>query len=394
MRCGIEFEYLLVDLAGPEPGRVRDFTNLPFEEIAPRLEDKPGREDPSLATGDVGIRAGHWYLEGDERAHADGRFRTLMVKGVEIRTPLKAGIEEAIQSLLAIERRLSGVLAEAGLGLAIAGFNPARTRYDFDPPLNAWEVAERARDCSYDGTHISTLSYGPDINLSFEGWSVEQCLDAARKLNAYAPYIVPFSFSSPFYAGRIWEGLSKRTFERAALRPAVKVYLDPKGLIDADSSTLAHPARLPGEAGRIEFKAFDALLSTEQLRACCHLLEGICLAPDLPMRSERTDLALYRRAAWSGFADQEVWEGAREVVERAATALRDRGRRAAARSLASLEAQLAQQTTPAQRLLARYRLTGAMMHWGGLGLASVASGRGSFPNGPGVSLREAEAPVA
>ena len=78
MRCGIEFEYLLVDLGGPEPGRVRDFSNLAYEEIHPLLEDKPGRDDATLATGDLGIRSGYWYLEGDERFHEDGTFRTLM----------------------------------------------------------------------------------------------------------------------------------------------------------------------------------------------------------------------------------------------------------------------------------------------------------------------------
>ena len=33
MRCGIEFEYLIVDTDGPEPGRIRDFTNLSFDDI-------------------------------------------------------------------------------------------------------------------------------------------------------------------------------------------------------------------------------------------------------------------------------------------------------------------------------------------------------------------------
>lgn len=380
MRCGIEFEYLLVDLVGREPGRIRDFTNLPFEAIAPLLEDKPGRDDPALATGDLGIRNGYWYLEGDERAQADGRFRTLMVKGVEIRTPPEAGIEPAIQHLLAIESRLSAVLAQAGLGLAIAGFNPIRARYAFDPPLNAWEQAERARDRSYDGSHISTLSYGPDINLSWPGWRAAHCLDVARKLNVYAPYIVPFSFSSPFYAGRVWEGLSKRTYERAAHRPAVKLYLAPEALADADASALAYPARLPGEAGRIEFKAFDAILSVERLRACGHLLEGLCLAPDLNRRSERTDLTLYRRAALSGFADREIREGATEILAKATQALRAAGKLPAAAVLADLEAQLTQQTTPAHGLLARYRFTGSMVRLGGLGRPSPQT-EGRCPSG-------------
>ena len=223
MHCGIEFEYLLIDLGGATPARLRDFSNLPFEQISAWLEDKPGRDDAELATGDLGIKRGYWYLEGNERFHDDGRFRTLDVKGVEIRTPPAADVETALQRLLAIETKLSAALARHGLGLAIAAFNPVRAPYAYDPPLNAWEAAMRAEHRAYDGSHISTLSYGPDINLSMPGWSNAQCLDATRKLQHYAPWIVPFSFASPFAHGRRWPGWSKRTHERAPLRPAVKI---------------------------------------------------------------------------------------------------------------------------------------------------------------------------
>ena len=67
MRCGIEFEYLMVDLAGPTPGRVRDFSNLAYPWISRVLADKPGCDDLLLATRDLGIKRGYWYLEGDER---------------------------------------------------------------------------------------------------------------------------------------------------------------------------------------------------------------------------------------------------------------------------------------------------------------------------------------
>jgi hypothetical protein len=158
MRCGVEFEYLIVDTAGPAPGRIRDFSNLPFATIRALLDDKPGRDDSGLATGDLGIRSGYWYLEGDERFHEDGGFRALAVKGVEIRTPPAPTVEQAIRWLLDIEEQLSAVLARHGLGLAIVGFNPLRARYDFDPPLNLWEqtLRETDRDYANDATHVTT----------------------------------------------------------------------------------------------------------------------------------------------------------------------------------------------------------------------------------------------
>lgn len=365
MRCGIEFEYLIVDTAGSAPGRIRDFSNLPFASIRDLLDDKPGRNDSNLATGDLGIRSGYWYLEGDERFHEDGQFRAMAVKGVEIRTPPAPSVKQAIWWLLDIEEQLTATLARNGLGLAIVGFNPLRARYDFDPPLNPWErtLRETDRDYTDDAAHVTTLSYGPDVNLSDPSWTAEQSLDAARKLNWYTPYIVPFSFSSPFYGGRIWRGCSKRTYERAGLRPAVKLFLAPSALADfASRSRLAHPARLPGEEGRIEFKAFDACPSLVLLTACCHLLEGICLAEDLTGRGEQTDVDLYRRAALAGFNDAAIRDGAGEVLGKASAALLWAGDSRAVAALSPLKTLLAARRTPAHDLVAAYQATGLMYH--------------------------------
>lgn len=352
LQCGIEFEYMIVDTGGATPGRIRDFSNLPFDWIRQVLDDKPGRDDPELATGDLGIKSGYWYLEGDERFNPDGSFNRLEVKGVEIRTPPMTGVPAAVQRLLEIEAQLSVLLARSELGLAIAGFNPNHMDYRFVPPLNPWETVLRRSHRGYDGSHISTLSYGPDVNLSMPGSSFGRCLDAARKLNYYAPYIVPFSFSSPFFAGQAWNGYSKRTFERSAVRPAVKLYLDPATLAEVgDWSQLLSAARLPREAGRIEFKAYDAMPTPDILAACCHLLVGICLAADLPGRSEKADLPAYRRAATAGFDDPAIHDGATEILNKAIAALALAGDDTAVASLALLEQMLAQRRTPSHDML-------------------------------------------
>ena len=352
---GIEFEYLLLD----RDGDLLDFTSLDYATMSALIADRPGLDDAELARGDLGIKAGYWYLEGDERFDEDGRFRTLEVKGIEIRTPPRRGVEAAVGQLLVLERQLSAQLRRHQLGLGICGFNPLRAEYHFEPPLNDWERALRASQRAYDGAQVTTLSYGPDLNLSFPGWSLERSLDAVRKLNAYAPYLVPFSFSSPFHAGRKWHGLSKRTYERASLRPAVKLFVAAEDC----ASALLHPARIAREHGRIEFKAFDAFLDAETLAACCHLLAGICLAPGLPRRSETADVALYRRAALAGFADTVVRDEARRIVDAAAAALAEQG---AGDVLAPLDELLATTTTPAHGLLATYRRTGRMFKPGGL----------------------------
>ncbi|MDR0701838.1 MAG: hypothetical protein LBF61_05410 [Azoarcus sp.] len=361
--CGIEFEYLLIDAAGKTPGRVRDFGNLAFPAIAAILAAPPGADDPRLATGDLGIKRGYWYPEGDERFHADGRFRTLEVKGVEIRTPPAASVPEALAALLRIEEELAGRLGAHGLGLAIAAANPRRAAYRFAPPLNGWETALRAAHHAYDAAHISTLSYGPDINLSLPGQSARAALEMARKLDHYAPWLAPFSFCSPFHAGRRWPGASWRTFHRAPARPAVKLFLAPEDR-HRHASRLVHPARQPNEAGRIEFKAFDAQPSADILAALCHLLIGVCLAPGLPGRGETPDTLLYCRAARQGFHNEEIRGGSRRLLDTAASALERAGYRGD--TLAPLDKLIAARATPADELLAQWQAGGAMVFIGGL----------------------------
>lgn len=364
---GIEFEYLLVDRGGARPGCIRDFTNLDYAWLAPRLAERPGCADPALAVGDLGIRRGYWYIEGDERFDADGGFRTMAVKGVEIRTPPRPGVAAAVASLLAIERQLAATLAAHELGLAIVAFNPLRPAYVFEPPLNAWESALRERQRAYDGAAVATLSYGPDLNLSFPGWDARRGLAAAQRLTACAPFIVPFSFSSPFYCGAAWAGGSKRTYERAGRRPLVKFFLH-AGHALADAP-LVQPARLEREVGRIEFKAFDAFLSPTVLAACGYLLAGICLADGL--RPPAGDpVAMLRRGALTGFADDALRRGAHCVLEAAGKALAPYG---LAGQLGPLRRLLAARTTPAAALLAAYCRDGRLYQPGGL--ADTAAGR-------------------
>ena len=45
MKCGIEYEYMLIDTEGEQTGRLRNFTNLDFQSIADLLEEKPGKLD-------------------------------------------------------------------------------------------------------------------------------------------------------------------------------------------------------------------------------------------------------------------------------------------------------------------------------------------------------------
>jgi hypothetical protein len=214
------------------------------------------------------------------------------------------------------------------------------------------------------------LSYGPDINLSLPDWTPEQALDATRKLNFYAPWLVPFSFCSPFHAGRAWQGPSWRTFHRAPLRPAVKLFLADDALARlAPETKLVYPARIASEHGRIEFKAFDAQPSPEILAACCHLLVGVCLSDELSGRSEGADVALYQRAACDAFYDEDIYAGAGEILQKAGVALFRAGCAEGVGALECLQALRATRRTPADTLRENWesgKCGGAMVASGGL----------------------------
>ena len=119
-------------------------------------------------------------------------------------------------------------MLEAELGvhnwsLAVIGFNPYTASYE--PSYTGWEQAFHASHVEDHLPQTSTLSYGPDLNISLEHSSPEDVLASVRRLTYYSPYIVPFSFGSPFLGGTLWDGLSYRTYRRTGPRPAALAHL-------------------------------------------------------------------------------------------------------------------------------------------------------------------------
>ncbi|WP_066911927.1 glutamate-cysteine ligase family protein [Millisia brevis] len=353
-RFGIEFEYLLVTA---QTGAVRDFTDLDFATLTAALADPPGRTDPSLETGDLGIKSGYWYLEGDERFDPTGHLTDLLVKGVEIRTPPRPTIAAAIDSLTDVETQLLSRLARAGLGAGIVGHNPRTDRYRLDPPLNDWEIRMREEHPEYALAEVSNVTYGPDLNLSYTPADDDAARRIARRLTYYSPYLVPFSFSSPFRSGQVWSGPSIRTHIRTGPRAAVRVYLD-----GADGTPpLEVPARSASERGRIEFKAFDAIPALDLMAALFALVAGIALADDLPGRAAVPDRELHRVAGAEGWSDPRIVAGAAEMLDAARAALAsDDELRCAVTDLEVLVRLLAERITPADLLVDHYRRAGTM----------------------------------
>jgi Glutamate-cysteine ligase family 2(GCS2) len=350
-RYGLEHECALLR---PD-GSFADFTNTSYAELAAIVDELP--EDPAdladLRVGDQGIKRKRWYVEGYERFDDRGALLRCDPKGLEIRTRVHADVDAAVAALRADQELLDAAAARRGLRVVAIGFNPVRSEYRIEPAFTAWERAHRLASPEERTAHLHMTTYGPDLNLSWAGSEPDELVDAARKLTAYSPYVVPLSFSSPFRDGAPWGGLSARTHVRTGARPAVMAFLaDGVPQVPADPS-LTQPARLPAEVGRLEFKAFDACADPELYGELLTLLTGLVLDTTLPARRTTPDAALHRHAACLGYADAQLRAGAEAALDAAAAAVADRPADAA--RLAALRARFDRGECPATAMLARHR---------------------------------------
>jgi hypothetical protein len=348
MKFGIEAEYALVR---PD-GRFADFTNTDYAEVRALLDPLPDYRHPELRVGDAGIRVKNWYAEGDERFDQSGRSTGLAVKGVEIRTPVCAAVAESVASLEKLRAMLKAEVGAQGWSLAAIGFNPCTAAYQ--PEYAQWEKDFHASHAANALPEISTLSYGPDFNFSRDGVGPEAAVETARRLTYYSPWIVPFSFSSPFVGGALWEGLSYRTYRRTGLRPAALAHL-----AGGYPHSLAKEADPLSQHGRIEFKAFDMVADDRLLAELFQLVLGIALADarDVPGTADLPDRRRHQMVAVTGFDDADVRREAARLVEVARAALRQRGQ---SEAFALLEDMLASRRTPAHPMRERFARTGSL----------------------------------
>ena len=352
---GIEHEIAFLNAAG----EFADFTNTPFAAFDAIIARLPHYDEdyPQLRVGDAGIKVKRWYVEGFERFDDVGQVIDCPPKGIEIRTTIHDSIAGAVAELRQSFRRLVQEAARDGFIPVWVSFNPWRTDFIPHPPLSPYEQSRREGSPEMMTAEIPMLTYGPDLSISHPAWDDDALIDIGRKLTYYSPYIIPFSFSSPFYAGRLWDGYSVRTWRRTGPRPAVMVFLhDPARHIDSAPS-LTQTARVPAEAGRIEFKAFDACRDVNLYAALLALLKGLALDDSLPGRAVTPDPDLHQHVARRAFDDPVIARMAERILAAARAALGDDPDAARLSLLAEM---LAQRRTPAHAQIRIYREAGSL----------------------------------
>ncbi|MEH2413524.1 glutamate--cysteine ligase [Nostoc sp.] len=318
---GIEHEVAFLN----KEGKFADFSHTKFadfNQIIERLPTYPS-DYPQLRVGDAGIKMKRWYIEGFERFADSDEVIDCHAKGIEIRTTIHSNIQGAITELSESFHLLREVAANFDLSPVLVSFNPYNPVFEPQPPLNDYEIKQLQAYPDEQTANIHMVTYGPDLNISMAELSTEDVIDIGRKLTYYSPYIVPFSYSSPFYMGALWDGLSVRTFIRTGKRPAALVFIQEQEQLINSIPSLTKIARIPAEVGRIEFKACDSCDDFFIYAALLALLKGLVLDETLLGRATVPDAALHQLSAKEGFDNEDIFSNATKVLQAAEVALGD-----------------------------------------------------------------------
>ena len=318
---GLEHEVAFLNAQGD----FADFTNTSFADFDQIIHELPvfDTDYPQLRVGDAGIKLKRWYIEGYERFLDSEDVVDCLPKGIEIRTTLHPTIQSVVEELTGSYELLCEVAESYGFTPVCISFNPHQTVFEPDPPLNDYERHRRLASPEMQTAEIVMLTYGPDLSFSIAELDADKNIDIGRKLTYYSPYILPLSFSSPFYGGEVWGGLSIRTYFRTGPRPACMVFIDEPDKMIVSFPSLTQEARVPAEVGRIEFKAFDSCCDFDLYAALLALLKGLALDDSLPGRATVPDTALHQRVARLGFKDDDIWQQAGRVLAASRKALSD-----------------------------------------------------------------------
>ncbi|GER91260.1 hypothetical protein KDW_54220 [Dictyobacter vulcani] len=352
---GIEHEVAFLD----RKKRFVDFTNTSFADLAAIVDALPFYEEdyPQLRIGDAGIKYKRWYIEGFERYNNAGQVVACPPKGIEIRTTIRSTIMGAVAELATSFQQLATRARTAGLTPVCISFHPYHKTFVPDPPLNDYEQSRRQLSPEKQTALLPMLTYGPDLNLSLQGLSTADIITLGQKLTYYSPFIIPFSYSSPFYHGELWEGLSIRTFVRTGVRPATMVFLGRAEDLLASNPSLTKIARIPAEEGRIEFKACDSCANFAIYAGLLALLKGLVLDQTLTGKALVPDAALHQLSARQGFSSQEITEGTWQILQAAEHALQADPDR---HLLNLLRTMLISRRTPAHDLIQSFQQTGSI----------------------------------
>lgn len=327
---GIEHEIPLIK------NKFLDYKNLNIDHLTKVIQKFPVYQDDysQLRIGDLGIKVKRAYLEGLEIFDENGYLIKQLPKGIELRTKIYNNIEKLTDELYNDFQIIRTQLKKFKIFPTFISFNPYRHKVSLKLKLHRYERKLRRSDRGRKTAPFTLLTFGPDINISCPGLTDYDVLAIVKKLNFYTPFIIPFSFSSPFYKGKLWGGQSIRCYLRLKLRPAVLGFITNQTLLKKFKNVwLLEKARVPSEKGRIEYKAIDTIQDIRVYKGLLTLLKGLILDKKLTGKSLSVDKKLIYLSSFYGFSNKIIKEGSEEIIARAQEVIDDKQEKAYLRYL-------------------------------------------------------------
>lgn len=294
-RFGLEAEFLLVDAVSFRPLWHSDLT---FCKLNSALEAIP--VDDFRCDG-FKVEPPHrksipYVVEGYHLPDPDMNPIDLLPKGVEIRTPVCASIDECLASLKTLHARLQQALLHLGHQAVALSFHP--TEVAFEGPQN------KRRHDFWQWAMEAMLTYGPDVNISLpEDLAARLDLnDLNEKVNYYIPALTALTLASPLRQGDLWRirgrvGKSVRTYHRSVAAPAIEIH--------------------PDEGLRLELKPFEMTNSISDFHNYFLLWLELLLDEGLKGRaSDQTRIYDMGRIACDGLNIEIARERAADVLAR------------------------------------------------------------------------------
>lgn len=332
-RFGIEAEFLLVDAETYRPLWHPDLT---FEDLYQPLEAIPVDDLPVL--DGLELEPPHrklipYVVEGYHVPDPEFNPIDLLPKGVEIRTPVCASVENCASCLKTLFDRMQAALEQLGYRAVTLAHHPYEWRFEGRQNKRRYDYWRWA-------TEVMT-TYGPDINVGLPR-NLDERLDYAdlhAKADYYGPALAALTLASPFRAGELWRirgrvGKSLRTYRRSVFGQCIELH--------------------PEENGRLEFKLFEMTPRLDDFAGYLLLWLAVVLDDGLQGRatyqSRIYDLGCIAR---DGLAVETVVPRAAEVLDRAPDVLAEAGFDPA--PLEPFRERLYDRRVPADDLIALFR---------------------------------------
>jgi len=304
MRIGIEHEFVFKDCKD----NYLDFENAEYSLFKQIVDTFPyfKNDDTIFDCKSLEYTPKRCYVEGFERYDINGNVVATIPKGLEIRTLPHTTVNAVINDFTSTYTQIMNSAASFGLYPLLTSCHPYKILDSFQQPLNKTEMTLRTEERLIRVSR-SMLLHGLHVNVSMSDMSNKQMIDLVQKVNYYAPFIIPFSFSSPFYNGEVFEGLSYRNYSRVGIR---------------------NLARLQNRKGIdvLEFAGFDSCGDTRLLKLLLLLLKGLLLDKTLQKRVQHQDAKLLKQSSLLGFADEVIKYEGLIVLNAAKTALKEEGK--------------------------------------------------------------------